>query len=131
VLRDGTVIQLTSDHKAAERREMELVRKNESYILNGRVEGILAVSRSLGDFTVKGVVRTPDVSMLDLDDDDWRLVIGCDGVFDVLDNWTIAAIVKEVPDVHRAAAVIMHLVVALQSQDNVSVVVVDSSHDSA
>jgi serine/threonine protein phosphatase PrpC len=127
VLTDGTVVQLTTDHKANERKEMELVKKNESFVSNGRVEGHLAVSRSLGDFATRGIVRTPDVSMFDLDEDDWRLVIGCDGVFDVLDNGLVTQIVMEEPDVHRAAAIIKHVVIASRSLDNVSVVVIDSS----
>jgi serine/threonine protein phosphatase PrpC/Leucine-rich repeat (LRR) protein len=127
VLRDGTVLQLTNDHKASDRREMELIKKSGSFIVNGRVEGHLAVSRALGDFAIRGIGRVPDVATYDLDADDWRIVIACDGVFDVLENGLVARIVREETDVHRAAAVIKHMTIASRSTDNVSVVVVDVS----
>jgi serine/threonine protein phosphatase PrpC len=53
------------------------------------------------------------------------LVIGCDGVFDVLSNDDVGKLVKEEPNVHAAAALIKHAALSLHSQDNVSVVVVD------
>jgi serine/threonine protein phosphatase PrpC len=125
VMRNGIVFQMTADHKASERREMELIRNNGSFVANGRVEGRLAVSRSLGDFIIKGVVRKPDITRFTLDEKDWRLVIACDGVFDVLDNDVIARIVIQEPDVHRAAAIVKYVALASMTSDNVSVIVVD------
>jgi hypothetical protein len=52
--RVGTVVQLTIDHKASERREMELIKKNGSFVAGGRLEGHLAVSRAFGDFRIRG-----------------------------------------------------------------------------
>jgi serine/threonine protein phosphatase PrpC len=127
IKRDGTVVQLTVDHKACERREMEMVKKNGSFVANERVEGHLAVTRSFGDLNVRGLGRTPDVRMVALDADDWRFVIACDGVFDVLENERVAKIVSDEPDVHRAAAAVKHAAIASRSSDNVSVVVIGAS----
>jgi serine/threonine protein phosphatase PrpC len=125
IRRDGTVSQLTQDHKATERREMELIKKHGSFVLHGRLEGHLVVSRALGDFAIRGVIRKPDTAIFTLGKDDWRLVIACDSVCDVLDNEIVAKIVHQEPDVHRAAAIVKYITVASRSIANVSVIVID------
>mmetsp|Transcript_22661 Transcript_22661/g.89655 ORF Transcript_22661/g.89655 Transcript_22661/m.89655 type:complete len:1045 (+) Transcript_22661:264-3398(+) len=51
-----------------------------------RVNGMLAVSRSLGDNSVKNlVIATPDTSRLEVTDEDEFLVCASDGIWDVLD----------------------------------------------
>jgi serine/threonine protein phosphatase PrpC len=125
VLRNGNVIQLTSDHKACERREMELIKSNKSFVSDGRVEGQAPVSRSLGDFAISGIVRTPEVQILTLGEDDSRLVIACESVFDVLDNEVVGRIVTQEPDIHKAAAIVKYVTLASRSIENISVVVVD------
>jgi serine/threonine protein phosphatase PrpC/Leucine-rich repeat (LRR) protein len=122
---DGEVRALTKDHKASDREEIHRLKENRSFIRNGRVHGTLAVSRTMGDFVVNGVLRKADLSVIKLDANCYRVVIACDGVFDVLDNQTVAKLVMEEPDVHRAAALIKHVTRPCNSTDNISVVVVD------
>lgn len=51
----------------------------------GRVAGLLAVTRSFGDHTLKHlVIAHPYMSKLEITDDDEFILIACDGVFDVM-----------------------------------------------
>jgi serine/threonine protein phosphatase PrpC len=60
------------------------VRNAGSKIVGGRIAGILVVTRSLGDFAAPGVCKMPEISEVLLEPSDYWLVIGCDGVWDVV-----------------------------------------------
>jgi len=125
VRKDGTVVQLTSDHKATDRTEFDLVKENRAFLSSGRLMGTLAVSRAVGDFGIDGVMRVPSLTSYSIKDGDMRLVLACDGVFDVMTNEEIGRNVAENRDVHLAAAIVRNLAFARGSQDNLSVIVVD------
>ena len=110
--------------------------------------GRLSVSRTFGDIEAKetkfggipGVVLAlPDINEIELDDDFNFMVIGCDGIFDVLSNDEILECIKIVlkeknvqeikeDDVHQLcgdfAAMIVKGAIAKDSSDNVSCIVV-------
>lgn len=65
-------------------------------MMNHRVLGILAVSRSLGDHLYKRYVPAdPYVNSVELTEDSEFVVIACDGVFDVLEDEEVCRIVRE------------------------------------
>ena len=125
VRKDGSVEQLTIDHKANERKEIEYVKECGSFLKDGRLEKSLAITRSLGDFRINEWFRDPEVNRMQIPEDAYRLVIGCDGVFDVLTNEEIAGLVHEWPDIFKAATLLRNVALSSGSEDNVSVVVVD------
>ena len=110
--------------------------------------GRLSVSRTFGDIEAKNenfggkkniVVALPDITEIELDDDFNLLVIGCDGIFDVLSNEQILECVKivikekNVKDLNEInvselcgdiADMIIKSSLALDSFDNVSCIVV-------
>lgn len=52
-----------------------------------RVNGILSVARAIGDRKLKQwVIGRPDVNTFDLDGTEEYLILGCDGLWDVMDN---------------------------------------------
>lgn len=54
---------------------------------NGRVLGVISVSRSFGDFNFKPLITVvPFVSTYWVSKDDYGLIIGCDGVWDVIND---------------------------------------------
>jgi serine/threonine protein phosphatase PrpC len=108
-----------------ERGELGLIKENHSFVEGGRTAGILAVSRALGDFGIPGVCRIPSILKYNRKQSDWRLVLACDGVFDVIDNEEIGRIIEGESDVKRAAYLLRNVAEARGSQDNVSVIVVD------
>ena len=110
--------------------------------------GRLSVSRTFGDIEAKNenfggkkniVVALPDITEIELDDDFNLLVIGCDGIFDVLSNeqiWECVRIVikekniKDLSDINMSefcgdiADMIIKSSLSLDSFDNISCIVV-------
>lgn len=123
VRKDKKVIPLTRDHKPTERSEINLLKENRSFIEENRTAGILAMSRSLGDFRIPGVSHLPDVTNYKRDKNDSRLVLACDGVFDVIDNNEIGEIVLSTQSVTKAACILRNIAFSRGSLDNISAVV--------
>ena len=125
VHKDGTIDPLTVDHKPTDPSERDMIRDNKSFVSDQRTAGVLAVSRSLGDFMIQGVSHLPDIKSRDLKPTDSRLVIACDGVFDVLTPKEVGEIVINEKDVNKAAVKIRNIAISRLSGDNISVIVVD------
>jgi protein phosphatase 2C len=89
--KDNIGIPLTKDHKPTTMEEFDRITE-----LGGKVVqmmndepriGGLSVSRSIGDIDTKPYVsHLPEIFDYDLNEDDKFLIIGCDGVWDVLNN---------------------------------------------
>lgn len=120
---DGTAKPLTTDHKPTESPEFERIRQAGAYVREGRTSGVLAISRSLGDFEIPGVIYDPDVSVYKIEEDDAKLVICCDGVYDVMSNDDVAKAAMKFECCHRAATFIRNYAYSRGSQDNISVIV--------
>ena len=123
--RDGRIIQLSYDHKPTEPSEVSIIKGNRSYVSDKRTAGVLAISRALGDVNIEGVSHIPDMTVHFRKPSDYRLVIACDGVFDVLTKEEVSQIICEIPDTSIAAATIRNIALSRLSQDNVSVIVVN------
>jgi serine/threonine protein phosphatase PrpC len=123
----GAVTPLTYDHKPTERSELDVLKQARAFVASGRLSSHLAVSRAIGDFLVDGVFRTPDCNTYEIQPDDARLVLACDGVFDVIENEEVGLMVAECPDIHRAAARVKNAAIVRGTADNVSVLVIDIS----
>lgn len=79
--RGGRAIRLTYDHKGTDTQEAGRILQAGGYVLGGRVNGVLAVTRSLGDSAMKElIVGSPYTTETELGDDDEFLIIACDGV---------------------------------------------------
>lgn len=125
VKKDGSVATLTYDHKPTERSELDVLKDGRAFVASERLSSHLAISRAIGDFMIDGVSRTPDMTRYDITSNDYRLVLACDGVFDVMNNNDIGKIIAGCQDVHKAAGMITSSAIAKGTQDNVSVIVVD------
>ena len=53
VSRSGKVIELSHDHKPDNEGEMQRIKANGGFVDDGRVQGIIAVSRAIGDWEYK------------------------------------------------------------------------------
>lgn len=90
------VVPLAFDHKPENDAERARIEANGGHVENNRVNGALAMSRALGDFTYKAaadkpadqqlVTHIPDVITAARQAGDEFVVIACDGIFDVLSN---------------------------------------------
>ena len=65
------------------------------------------------------------MSEFDIDENDKFLVVGCDGVFDVLSNDDVAAVAFNAPSPVDAAFAVRNAAFGSGSTDNISVIVVD------
>lgn len=106
--RGGTAIPLSEDHKPTVPKETERILKAGCYVQNGRVNGVLSLSRAFGDFVFKSdnlppeaqaVTAMPDVIHVELTPHDEFVIIACDGVWDILSNEKAVELVRnEVAD---------------------------------
>jgi protein phosphatase PTC1 len=79
--RGGKAVRLTYDHKGSDRQEAKRITDAGGFVLSGRVNGVLAVTRSLGDTSMKEfVVGSPYTTETELCDEDEYLILACDGV---------------------------------------------------
>jgi len=93
----------------------------------GRVNGQLAVSRSIGDFYMQPFVTCePFVNHVEMTDQDEFLILACDGVWDVISDQDAVEIVGQAHgDAARAATRLRDYAYLLGSDDNISVIVVN------
>ena len=120
---DGTASELTADHKATDRMEYDLLKEKRCYLAFGRVNGHLAVSRTIGDIELEEIIRTPAVTSYNIQKTDKYLVLACDGIFDVLSTQEAGEIIHSEKDPARAATKLVSIAYARGSQDNLSVLV--------
>jgi len=81
ILTRGKAVRLTYDHKGSDRQEAKRITDAGGFVLSGRVNGVLAVTRSLGDSSMKEyVVGAPYTTETELCDGDEFLILACDGV---------------------------------------------------
>ncbi|EAY06522.1 Leucine Rich Repeat family protein [Trichomonas vaginalis G3] len=125
IRKSGAVCQLSFDHKPTDPAEIMMIKENRSFVSEMRTAGILAMSRAIGDFNIPGVSHVPDMTSAVRSKEDYRLVLACDGVFDVVSQDEIGTIAVNEKDVNVAAAKIRNLALGRVSQDNISVIVVD------
>lgn len=79
--RAGKAVRLTYDHKGSDKQEAKRITDAGGFMMSGRVNGVLAVTRSLGDSAMKEfVVGAPYTTETELSDDDEFLILACDGV---------------------------------------------------
>jgi serine/threonine protein phosphatase PrpC len=103
--RGGEAVPLSYDHKPTAPVELARIEKAGGFVVNRRVNGVLALSRAIGDFSFKAnsrvpweeqaVTAAPDVKTLVLDTElDEFAVIACDGIWDVMSNEQVVAMVR-------------------------------------
>ena len=116
----------TVDHKPTTRSEFERIHASHGFIVNGRVCGYLAIPRSFGDKFIVGVTSKPSLIEIDIDvnEDRW-LILGCDGIFNILSNERIAAATRSCDNADDLALYLRNLAFSFSSYDNISIIVVD------
>jgi protein phosphatase 1G len=105
ILSGGTANALSEDHKPDLEHERERIQKAGGYIIDGRINGNLNLSRAMGDLEYKKnselkpgeqlISVVPDVRRKTLNPDDELIVLGCDGIWECLTNQQIAEFLKD------------------------------------
>lgn len=139
---EGRATTLTTDHVPGRPDESERITAAGGAVLRGRVNGVLAVSRALGDTALIGMVsHVPDVAEHALRPDDQLLILASDGLWDFVEDSDAAAMLRSLPlipgsiavpcDLPAAARGLIDLAVSRGSTDDCSVVLVDLRKDAA
>jgi len=125
--RDNQAIRLTHEHKASDEVEAKRIQETGGFIVNGRVNGQIMITRSLGDHLMKDfIIGDPFTSYQKLSDKDTHLIVACDGLWDVMSDQGACDFVAQFPNAGADELSKRLLVKALQdgSTDNLSICVV-------
>ena len=149
---DGVAMSLTEDHKPNLKSEKLRIEAAGGWVQNGRVNGNLGVSRSVGDIQfkvfsetpgmcngkedVKGslwspcqqVISKPDVMHFTVEEHHEFVVLASDGLWDVFPPQECVNFVRKqlfkTKNIDRTASELIQKAMKRGSQDNVSVVII-------
>ena len=116
-------IQITVDHKASDPSEIEFIEKNGGSIVDGRISGIINLSRFLGDGIFSNCINKEPYSSLTKVEKGDRILIGCDGIFDFLTNEQCSQIVRSSETAKDAAVSVRDQSYNIGSADNLTTIV--------
>jgi protein phosphatase PTC1 len=125
--RKGKAIRLSVDHRPSDPDEQRRVKDAGGYILNNRVNAILAVTRAIGDVYLQPVVTSdPYTSFINLSssDGDEFLIVACDGVWDMINDQDAIDLIRFEMDPRVASVKLRDHAYNAGSNDNISVAVV-------
>jgi len=123
--RDGKAISLTIDHKATNQEEADRIVAAGGFIKNERINGLIAVSRALGDHCMKMfIISEPHFTTTELLPGDSFLILACDGVWDILSEQTaVDLVIKDTDPLIMAKKLLVHAIKG-GSTDNITVMVI-------
>ncbi|CAK9134100.1 unnamed protein product [Ilex paraguariensis] len=133
--RKGVALQMSQDHRPTYLPERTRVEELGGSIEYGYLNGELAVTRALGDWYMKlpigsssPLTAEPDVQQIMLTEDDEFLIIGCDGIWDVMSNQEAVCLVRhelrQHDDPRQCAKELVNQALCLQTDDNLTAIVV-------
>ncbi|XP_068662290.1 probable protein phosphatase 2C 2 isoform X1 [Aristolochia californica] len=133
--RKGDAVDMSQDHKpiyASERRRIE---ECGGFVDDGYLNCVLSVTRALGDWDMKlprgsasPLIAEPEFRQVVLTEDDEFLIIGCDGIWDVMSSQHAVSVVRRAlrrhDDPERCARELVMEALRLNTFDNLTVIVV-------
>ena len=125
MVENGIARRLTFDHKATVASEKRLIVARGGRVFMGRVNGILMVSRAIGDAEIAKFITCDPYQTTTNMRSNQRLIIACDGVWDVMTDQDAADIMARSEDPKDAARAIKAEALRRGTMDNVSVMCVD------
>ena len=126
---NGQAIEMSTDHKPSRIDEKERIEGLGGRIIHygtWRVEGVLAVTRAIGDRRLKKfITAAPEVKLRRLQAGDELLILASDGVWDVLSSQQAVDVVMGCADVRQAAILLTNTAYQRNSQDNITTMIID------
>ncbi|KNC49366.1 serine/threonine protein phosphatase [Thecamonas trahens ATCC 50062] len=121
----GRAIDLAPVHTPASEDEVTRIQREGGFLARGKVNGMVAVTRSLGDLVMKSIIISDPFTRTEvLTADNDCIVIACDGVWDVIHPQSAIDTCIRSPDAKSAAQAILKAALELGSTDNLSVICV-------
>ncbi|KAI3451372.1 hypothetical protein Pfo_008037 [Paulownia fortunei] len=136
----GRAIELSNDHKPNCTSERLRIEKLGGVIYDGYLNGQLSVARALGDWHMKGpkgskcpLSSEPELEEMVLTEEDEFLIIGCDGLWDVMSSQYAVTIVRKDLMMHndpeKCSRELVREALKRNTCDNLTVLVVCFSRD--
>ncbi|KAI1094393.1 PP2C-domain-containing protein [Rostrohypoxylon terebratum] len=124
--RAGKALRLSYDHKGSDENEGKRIANAGGLILNNRVNGVLAVTRALGDTYMKDLVTghpytTETVIQPEVDE---FIIIACDGLWDVCSDQDAVDLIRDEQNPVTASKKLVDHALARFSTDNLSCMIV-------
>lgn len=133
----GRAVELSKDHKPNCLSEKSRIEKLGGVVYDGYLNGQLSVSRALGDWHMKGssgaagkgpLSSEPEVQETVLSEDDEFLILGCDGLWDVMTSQGAVSLARKElmshNDPERCSRELVREALKRNSCDNLTVLVV-------
>ena len=97
------IIRVTYDDKIDDPKEYERIIKKRGIINNGDLCGALKQSRCFGNWSIKnqGLIVDPNITKIEINNDDLYLIIASDGIFDVIKDEEIYPFIKIYKDTNN------------------------------
>ncbi|XP_059643904.1 probable protein phosphatase 2C 49 [Cornus florida] len=133
--RKGVAVSMSQDHIPSYLPERKRVEELGGFIECGYLNGELAVTRALGDWHMKSLhgslsplTAEPDIQQFMLTEEDEFLIIGCDGIWDVMSNQDAVSLVRRElrrhDDPQQCARELVNQALRLHTTDNLTAIVV-------
>ncbi|KAF5462255.1 hypothetical protein F2P56_018277 [Juglans regia] len=138
--RRGRAIEMSKDHKPNCTSERIRIEKLGGVIYDGYLNGQLSVARALGDWHMKGpkgatypLSAEPELQETHLTEDDEFLIMGCDGLWDVMSSQCAVTMARKELMLHndpeRCSRELVREALKRNTCDNLTVIVVCFSSD--
>jgi protein phosphatase PTC1 len=123
--RNGKAVRLSYDHKGSDEGETKRIVDAGGFVVLNRVNGILAVTRSLGDHAMKDyVIGEPHLNATLLEPTDTHLILACDGLWDVASDQEAIDLILSETDAQKMSDKLLLHALKNGSTDNISVMVI-------
>lgn len=145
IRKDGSIVEMTTDHKPETKEECDRIEAAGGSVSANRVDGQLAMSRAIGDYSYKGdtslsvteqkVIPVPDITTETINVGD-RLLICCDGIVEQMTGKDAAAFVYNefkngATDPALVCASLLDQSVKVGSKDNHSAMIIEFTDGSS
>ncbi|CCJ28712.1 unnamed protein product [Pneumocystis jirovecii] len=124
--RGGKAHRLSYDHKSSDWHESQRIINAGGVIINNRVNGILAVTRALGDTYMKNFVisRPFTTETILIPNEDEFVILACDGLWDVCTDQQAVDICRNIYDPNVASRKLIDYAISQSSTDNITTMVI-------
>ncbi|KAJ0966786.1 hypothetical protein J5N97_023703 [Dioscorea zingiberensis] len=136
----GRAVELSRDHKPNCNSERLRIERLGGIVYDGYLNGQLSVARAIGDWHIKGAKGSlcplsaePELQKTTLTEEDEFLILGCDGLWDVMTSQCAVTMVRKELMAHndpeRCSRELVREALSRNTCDNLTVVVVCFSPD--
>ncbi|KAL9252180.1 putative protein phosphatase 2C 47 [Drosera capensis] len=133
--RKGEAVDMSQDHRPTYPSERKRVEQLGGFVDDGYLNGVLSLTRALGDWDMKfpkgstsPLTAEPEFRQILLTEDDEFLILGCDGIWDVMSSQQAVCIVRRGlrrhDDPEQCARDLVTEALRLSTSDNLTVIVV-------